>query len=63
MAHRPNEETITVWEKDPSVQAFKTLMDRALDKPLDRVDMQATDDWEKLAAELASARQRAALTP
>lgn len=26
-------ETIEVWEKDPSVQAFTDLMNRALDKP------------------------------
>jgi len=29
----PNEELIEVWEKDPSVQAFTDLMNRALDKP------------------------------
>jgi hypothetical protein len=29
----PNEEIIEVWEKDPSVQAFTDLMNRALDKP------------------------------
>lgn len=28
-----DEETIEVWEKDPSVQAFTDLMNRALDKP------------------------------
>jgi lipopolysaccharide biosynthesis regulator YciM len=28
-----NEETIEVWEKDPSVQAFTDLMNRAIDKP------------------------------
>ncbi len=27
------EETIEVWEKDPSVEAFKHLLDRALDQP------------------------------
>ena len=27
------EEVIEVWEKDPSVQAFTDLMNRALDKP------------------------------
>lgn len=26
-------ETIEVYDKDPSVEAFKTLLDRALDKP------------------------------
>lgn len=29
----PDEEVIEVWEKDPSVQAFTDLMNRALDKP------------------------------
>ena len=31
-----HEETIEVWEKDPSVQAFTDLMNRALDKPAER---------------------------
>lgn len=30
---KPEEESIEVWEKDPSVQAFTDLMNRALDKP------------------------------
>lgn len=29
----PEEEIIEIWEKDPSVQAFTDLMNRALDKP------------------------------
>ena len=32
-ALKTNEEIIEVWEKDPSVQAFTDLMNRALDKP------------------------------
>jgi hypothetical protein len=28
-----NEETIEVWEKEPSVQAFTDLMNRTLDRP------------------------------
>ena len=31
------EEIIEVWEKDPSVQAFTDLMNRALDKPAEQV--------------------------
>jgi hypothetical protein len=31
-----NEETIEVWEKDPSVQAFTDLMNRAIDKPAEQ---------------------------
>jgi hypothetical protein len=33
MASRKNEETIQVWQKDPSVQAFTDLLNRAIDKP------------------------------
>lgn len=31
-----SEETIEVWEKDPSVQAFTDLMNRCLDKPTEQ---------------------------
>lgn len=37
-----SEEHIEVWEKDPSVQAFTDLLNRALDKPTEYVDMQVT---------------------
>jgi hypothetical protein len=36
MAGNHAEETIEVWEKDPSVQAFTDLMNRALDKPAEQ---------------------------
>jgi hypothetical protein len=39
-----NEEIIEVWEKDPSVQAFTDLMNRAIDKPKEQeqdVDLKA----------------------
>lgn len=36
MASNPDEETIEVWEKDPSVQAFTDLMNRTLDKPAEQ---------------------------
>lgn len=29
----PTQEVIEIWEKDPSVQAFTDLLNRALDKP------------------------------
>jgi len=35
--HGQDEETIEVWEKDPSVQAFTDLFNRALDRPADPV--------------------------
>ena len=31
------EEIIEVWEKDPSVQAFTDLLNRAIDKPADQL--------------------------
>ena len=31
------EETVEVWEKDPSVQAFTDLLNRALDKPREQL--------------------------
>ena len=36
MASHDHEETIEVWEKDPSIQAFADLMNRALDKPVEQ---------------------------
>lgn len=37
------EETIEVWEKDPSVQAFTDLLNRALDKPAEQVKVTGDD--------------------
>jgi hypothetical protein len=36
MQGESDEETIEVWEKDPQVQAFTDLMNRALDKPAEQ---------------------------
>src|SRR6516225_9745742 len=36
MASRANEETVEVWQKDPSVPAFTDLMNRAIDKPAEQ---------------------------
>jgi hypothetical protein len=38
-----DEETIEVWEKDPSVQAFTDLLNRALDKPAEHVELTGAD--------------------
>jgi hypothetical protein len=37
-----NEEHVEVWEKDPSVQAFTDLLNRAIDKPAEHVDVTVT---------------------
>jgi hypothetical protein len=40
-----------IYLKDPSVQAFTDLMNRALDKPTEHVDLKATIDERKLSDE------------
>jgi len=55
-----NEETIEVWEKDPSVQAFTDLMNRALDKPKEQEQEIKLTGEADLVAALMLGRQRAA---
>lgn len=43
-AEDDNEEIIEVWEKDPSVQAFSDLLNRALDKPAEQLKVTGPDD-------------------
>ena len=38
-----HEEIIEVWEKDPSVQAFIDLLNRALGKPVEAVELSGAD--------------------
>lgn len=53
------EETIEVWEKEPSVQAFTDLLNRALDKPKEQEqELKITGD-EALIEKLLLGRQRA----
>lgn len=60
MAGRVNEDTIEVWEKDPSVQAFTDLLNRALDKPKEQEqEIKLTGDAD-LISRLIAGRQRAA---
>ena len=37
-----------IWTRDPSTAAFKNLMDRALGKPTEHVDMTVSDDAERI---------------
>src|SRR4051812_18388233 len=53
-----NEETIEVWEKDPSVQAFTDLMNRALDKPKEQELEVKVTGMEELFARLDAGRKR-----
>ncbi len=40
---KEHEEIIEVWEKDPNVQAFSDLMNRALDKPAEQMKVMGPD--------------------
>lgn len=54
------EEIIEVWEKDPSVQAFTDLLNRALDKPKEQqIEIKVTNEEERIA-KLYEGRKRAA---
>lgn len=55
-------EIIEVWEKDPSVQAFTDLMNRAIDKPVEQVVMDAdvTVRGDQVLARLVAGRKRVA---
>lgn len=50
-------ERIEVWEKDPSVQAFTDLMNRAIDKPSESVEMNVTGSLD-IVGKLQAARKR-----
>ena len=53
------EELIEVWEKDPSIQAFSDLLNRALDKPMEQpqqIDLKVTG--ADILARLATGRTR-----
>jgi len=55
-----DENTIEVWEKDPSVQAFTDLLNRALDKPAEQVQELKLSGELSLVDKLTSARNRLA---
>lgn len=56
-----DEETIEVWEKDPSVQAFTDLMNRALDKPKEQEQViSISGELTIVEARLLTARKRLA---
>lgn len=53
-----SQEIIEVWEKDPSVQAFTDLLNRALDKPKEQPLEMHVDVAEDVLAQLALGRAR-----
>lgn len=55
------EEIIEVWEKDPSVQAFTDLLNRALDKPKEQAqEIQVSGSLDIVTSRLLTARKRLA---
>lgn len=55
-----SEEIIEVWEKEPSVQAFTDLMNRALDKPKEQEQEIRVSGDDALIQALQAGRLRAA---
>lgn len=54
-------EAVEVWQKDPSVQAFTDLMNRALDKPKEqKQEFEVTGELTIIPERLAAARKRLA---
>lgn len=61
MVSAENEESIEVWEKDPSVPAFTDLLNRAIDKPKEQEqEIKLTDASGLLLDKIAKARARIA---
>lgn len=58
--HDPDTELIEIWEKDPSVQAFSDLMNRALDKAKEQEQEIKITGEAELIAKLLAGRKRAA---
>lgn len=61
MAANSQEETIEVWEKDPSTPAYADLMNRANDKPKEQeMEIRVSGTLEVVSARLIEARKRLA---
>lgn len=56
----PEEEIIEIWEKDPSVQAFTDLLNRAIDKPAEQPQELKLTGELTLVDRLHAARKRLA---
>lgn len=54
----PEEEIIEVWEKDPSVQAFTDLLNRAIDKPAEQMQEIKVTGEINIVERLQAARKR-----
>jgi hypothetical protein len=56
----PEEEIIEIWEKDPSVQAFTDLLNRALDKPVEQVELGQPGEFDSIEARILAVRKKMA---
>lgn len=61
LEHGVEGETFWVYAKDPSVQAFSDLLNRALDKPKEQeMEVKLTSEFDAVLGRLLTARKRLA---
>jgi hypothetical protein len=53
--------SVEVWEKEPDISAIKELLDRAIDKPKETLEIEDKTDWDGFRARIAETRRRLAL--
>ena len=58
MASKAGKETIEVWEKDPSVEGLRVLLDRALDGPKEQALEMTVDAGKDILAWLDETKRR-----
>jgi hypothetical protein len=49
---------IEVWEKEPDISAIKELLDRAIDKPKEALEIESKTDWDGYRERINAQRQR-----
>ena len=54
----PDHDQVEIWAKDPSVQAFSDLLNRAIDKPKEQPQELQHSGSIEFVARLQAARQR-----
>jgi len=51
---------IEVWEKEPDISAIKELLDRAIDKPKETIEIESKTDWDAYRERINAHRKRLA---
>lgn len=54
------ETAIEVWEKEPDFSAIRDLLDRAIGKPTESVEIENKTDWDAFRQRINEARRRIA---